>query len=239
MGEGRLLGSVCALALMFAGPAFAATGDASSGNSVDQAASQNNSAEMNGNSTGMTRPNPTAGATSGVNAGGMGMNNGTSPTGMDTTGTSMGSQPAMSNGTNAVSNGAPGGGHMSTAGSNANMGGMNANTTGMNSGRPGNATSAQSNYRHDRAHHAMRSSRNEQRDTSQNGEVDRLNQQSLQAARSGQSFSMGSAEDGGGSGNSVRSYGGGGGAAQPPGSGPMNGQGAGGAGNGTSGGQHM
>lgn len=152
MGKGRLLGSVCALALVLAVPALAAT-----------------------------------------------------------------------TGTNDTTTGAP----------------ANQATTNMNNGT--NATGPHHHW----AHHAMRmrSSHAGQGDTSQDAQVDQLNDQSLQAARQGQSFQAGASDHGGMGGMSGNTMSPGSGAAgmQNPGAGSMQGP-MGGQNPGTgsaSGGQHM
>lgn len=82
----------------------------------------------------------------------------------------------------------------STATDNTNAAPSKSASTRMSGGKH----MAQSGSHH-WSHHAMRSSRSGQTDASQNSAVDRLNQQSLQAAQEGHSFDMGSAGNSSGS----------------------------------------
>lgn len=192
MGKARLLGSVCALALVFAVPAFAAgttTGDMTSGTSANQAATHNNGPGMNGGTTGTTNPNASAGTTTGMNNGGTtaDMNNSGLHNGMSSGAAGSGNagrSAAGMNGSGSMSgmnNGTSGSGNAGTSTTGMNNGGANGSGSGMNA-----------NNQHHWTHHAMRSSRNGETDTSQNGDVSHLNDESLQAARQGHAYQVGS-----------------------------------------------
>jgi hypothetical protein len=164
MTKGHLLAATCALALFVAGPAFAqSSGTTGTGNE--------------GTSSSQTMPNANMGGTGGSAA----MGNNT--TGSDMTQNSGGMTTT------------PGGGN---AGTNENMGGNgtsgNANM-GANSGMQGNTASTEGGTM-GRSHRtrmtraqarAMR--RGNANPDAQNSDVDRLNQESLQAAQTGKTFS--------------------------------------------------
>lgn len=171
MGKARLLASVCALGLLVGAPAFAATaGDMGSGTPP----------ASGGTAAQSTAPNATGDmhehGAAGMNAAGM------NATGMNDAGTAMHGDNAGMAGTNTP--GTSENGHAMT--------GMSATGHGSSSGMH-----MGENRTHQWSHHAMRS-RSRMTDTSQNAAVDRLNQQSLDAAKAGHSFQVGSADQGGG-----------------------------------------
>jgi hypothetical protein len=146
MGKGRLLASVCALALIVAAPAFAA---------------DNSNSSTPGAATGAApgaAPSPATGATPGP-----------------ATGAAPGA--AMSNPGGAAQ---PGGAASSATQNNP----ASANQAGTPQTRPSRRAM---NRRRRSGREAMRQSRIGG-DTSQNADVDRLNDQSLQAARRGEPF---------------------------------------------------
>jgi hypothetical protein len=195
MGKGRLLASVCAFGLL-AAPAFAAgptSGDMSAGSNGNAAMQQSQTGTANGNWHHSGANSATMGAdnnaTPGMNRPGMnntGMNN----TGMNNTGMN-------SNGSNEPEHAGKGMTGMNNSRSASGM--TNSDRSGMSGSRSADSDMS-GNSRMGRSHHgwnhAMRA--NGQSDTSQNSEIDRLNQQSLQAAQQGRSFDVGSADSGSG-----------------------------------------
>jgi hypothetical protein len=163
MIKGRLLASVCALGLMVAAPAFAAGMDNNPSGSTINGSSMNSGPSMNNNGG-----NWQHGAASGSD----------------------------------MRNGGAANAHASADMNKSRSAADNSGNGSMNGMRDHAANDHAGNMRMKRSHSAMNQDRSERsrqamrrrggNDTSQNADVDRLNDQSLQAAKQGHPFMTGS-----------------------------------------------